>query len=202
MTTSEPREELVCDTTPVRHFALAGHFNLLVRLVGGVVRVPRPVFDPDEDPDGIESLLSEIGQSERYWVRRSKDPDKTEKWSRLRGLRQRQDIEVIDLEDDELTTYAELQTPGYARTLNFAAPLGPGEAAVIAIAENRGWDAVIDDAEGRSAFADRVPGGRVFTSRELIRAGVADELLTSSEAAEAYMDLLDGRYRGPETLWQ
>ena len=62
-------EPLVCNTTPVRYFALVGQFELLVRILDGEVRVPRQVLDPDEDPDGIESLVSEIAQSERYWAK-------------------------------------------------------------------------------------------------------------------------------------
>lgn len=201
MTTSASPDELICDTTPVRHFALVGRFDLLARLVGGRVRVPRPVFDPDEDLDVAETLLSEIGQSERYWERRSRAPDHLEKWHRLRALRERDDIEVVDLENEELPTFGELQTPGYARRLGFAAPLGAGEAAVIAVAERRRWNAVIDDSEGRAAFVDRVPDQTAMTSRELIRSGVVDGALTSAEAERVYSDLLDGRYRGPPSLW-
>jgi hypothetical protein len=201
LNTYKLHDPVACNATPIRHFALSGHFDLLVGLVGGVVLTPRTVFDPSEDPDGPERLLSEIGQSERHWAYRSSSPDRTEKWSRLRALRERDDIQVIDLEDAELPTFAEVQTPAYARSIGFALPLGPGEAAVVAVAEGRGWAAVIDDAAGRAAFADKVPIGTVLTSRELLRAGVADGVLTSPEAELIYADLREGRYRGPDSLW-
>jgi len=102
-----------------------------------VVRVPRTVFDPEEDEKAI--LLSEIGRSERYWTRRSRASDAIKKWSSLRALRQRIDIEVIDLHDEEFALFAELQTRPYARKLGFANVLDPGEAAVIAAAVARGW---------------------------------------------------------------
>jgi hypothetical protein len=201
LSTYELHDRLVCNTTPIRHFALSGHFDLLVRLVGGLLRTPRTVFDPTEDPEGPQRLVSEIGQSERHWAYRSTHPDRTEKWSRLRALRMRNDIEPIDLEDDELATFAELQTPVYARSIGFGLPLGAGEAAVVAISESRGWAAVIDDAAGRAAYDDRVPAGTVLTSRELLRAGVSEGVLTSPEADLVYADLREGRYAGPESLW-
>jgi hypothetical protein len=202
LSTYELHDDFVCNTTPIRHFALSGHFELLVRLLGGVVRTPRQVLDHDEDPQGPDRLLSEIGQSERYWAYRATSCDRTEKWSRLHALRGRSDIEVVDLSEDELPTFADVQTIGYARTLGFASALGPGEAAVVAIAESRGLAAVIDDAAGRAAYHDKVPAGTVLTSRELLRAGVSDAILTSPEADLVYSDLLEGRYRGPASLWE
>lgn len=201
LTTYALHDEFVCNTTPVRHFALSGHFELLVRLLGGVVRTPREVLDPDEDPQGPDRLLSEIGQSERYWIFRAAAPDRTERWSRLHSLRARTDIEILDLSDEELPTYAEIQTIAYARGLGFAAALGPGEAAVVAVCENRGLAAVIDDAAGRAAYGDKLPAGTVLTSRELLRAGVSEGVLTSPEAELIYADLLEGGYRGPDSLW-
>ena len=93
------------------------------------------------------ALLSELARAERYWAG-SKSQDGPEKSSRLRALRQRSDIDVIDLEPDELQLFAELQQASYARTLGYALALGPGEAAVVAVAAGRGWDAVMDDAGG------------------------------------------------------
>jgi predicted nucleic acid-binding protein len=193
-------DSFVCNTTPIRHFALSGHFDLLVQLLGGVVRTPRTVFDPDEDSEG-DRLVSEVGQSERYWAYRATSADRTEKWGRLRALRTRDDIEAIDLAEDELATFAELQTPAYARSIGFAVTLGAGEAAVVAVAESRGWAAVMDDAAGREAFHDKVPAATILTSRELLRAGVGEGLLTSPEADLVYADLIEGRYRGPQSLW-
>src|SRR5712692_5661790 len=104
MSTSGPqREQAVCNTTPLRYFALVGQLDLLADVLGGRIRVPRQVLDPDEDPDGVSSLLSEVGKSERYWASRSNAADALERWSRLRALRQRSDLEVVDLDEEELT---------------------------------------------------------------------------------------------------
>ena len=69
-TSTQPRD-VVCNTTPVRIFAITGQFDLLAEAVGGTVRVPREVLDPEEDPDLPEALLSEVGRAQRYFSKRS-----------------------------------------------------------------------------------------------------------------------------------
>jgi predicted nucleic acid-binding protein len=194
-------EPLVCNTTPVRYFALVGQFELLVRILDGEVRVPRQVMDPDEDPDGIESLVSEIAQSERYWAKRSVDAEAMQNWDRLRKLRSRHDIRVVDLEGDELGAFSEMVSPSYTKSIGLAGPLGSGEAAVIAIAESRSWTAAIDDALARDVLLRRSPGTRVITTRELLRQAVAQQLVDSAEAQLIYDDMLAKGYRGPPGLW-
>jgi predicted nucleic acid-binding protein len=194
-------EPLVCNTTPVRYFALVGQFELLVRILDGEVRVPRQVMDPDEDPDGIESLVSEIAQSERYWAKRSVDAEAMQNWDRLRKLRSRHDIRVVDLEGDELGAFSEMVSPSYTKSIGLAGPLGSGEAAVIAIAESRSWTAAIDDALTRDVLLRRSPGTRVITTRELLRQAVAQQLVDSAEAQLIYDDMLAKGYRGPPGLW-
>lgn len=176
-----------------------GQFDLLVEILGGTVTVPRHVFDPDEDPDGVAALLSEIGRTERYFAKRADD---VEGWSRIRALRQREDMLVTDLDEDELGLFAELQSRDFTHELGLAA-LGPGEAAVIAIAVNRGWAAVLDDAAARSALNFKNPGSKVATSRELLRsAAVSDDVnLTSEEAEAIYLEMRSRGYRGPDSVW-
>jgi predicted nucleic acid-binding protein len=180
---------------------LVGQFDLLVRILDGEVRVPRHVIDPDEDPDGIESLVSEIAQSERYWAKRSVDAEAVQNWDRLRKLRSRDDIRVVDLEDDELGAFSEIVSPSYTKSIGLAGALGSGEAAVIAIAESRNWTAVIDDALARDVLLRRSPGTRVTTTRELLRQAVAQQLVDSAEAQLIYDDMLAKGYRGPPGLW-
>jgi predicted nucleic acid-binding protein len=194
-------EPLVCNTTPVRYFALVGQFDILVQVLGGEVWVPRQVMDPDEDPDGIESLVSEIAQSERYWAKRSVDPEATQNWDRLRRLRARGDIRVVDLEDDELEAFSEMISPGYPQSMGLAGPLGRGEAAVIAIAESRTWTAAMDDALAREVLFRRSPGTGAVTTRDLLRRAVAQGMLESAGAQLIYDDMLAKGYRGPPNLW-
>ncbi|HEV8648120.1 MAG TPA: hypothetical protein VG276_01695, partial [Actinomycetes bacterium] len=79
--------------------------------------------------------------------------------------------------------------------------LGPGEAAVIAIAESRSWTAAMDDALARDVLLRRSPGTGVLTTRGLIRRAVAQDLLDSAEAQLIYDDMLAKGYRGPPRLW-
>jgi predicted nucleic acid-binding protein len=201
-TSPRQREGIICNTTPVRYFAIVARLDLLARACGGRLTVPRIVFDPDEDPDvRPASLLSEIGQSERYWAVRSHAEDALEVLSRLRSLRSRQDVDVIDLDDAELASFAEVSRRQFARKIGLAAPLGRGEAAVIAIAENRDWTAVIDDWAGRESLSLRAPGVEVLTTRELLRTAAVDGHVSSSEAEDVYAEMRTKGYRGPEGLW-
>jgi predicted nucleic acid-binding protein len=194
--------DTICNTTPLRHLALARRVDLLSTVLGGSIRTPRQVFDDEEDPEGPAYQVSELGQSQRYFADRADDGEMAERWGRLLELRARSDIEVIDLNDDELEAYAEVQTGEFAKGAGLAAALGPGEAAVIAIAENRGWAAVLDDAAGRTVLADRAPACEVATTRHVIRLAVTEyELLDSSEAQILYDSLRADGYRGPTSLW-
>lgn len=166
--------------------------------------LPRQVLDLDEDPDGPTptSLLSEIGRSERYWSARSGDQEGMESWNRLRAVRARSDIEIVDLDEAEVVLFAVVSSGDFARSLGLAAPLGAGEAAVIAIAETREWDAALDDLAATKALSHRNPGIRAWTSRDLLRQAVlALSLLDSAEAQIVYEDMLAEGYKGPATLW-
>lgn len=195
-------EAIICNTTPVRYFALVDQVDVLVGVLGGEVCVPRQVLDLDEDADGIESLVSEIAQSERYWAKRSGNPEAMQNWDRLRKLRSRGDIRVVDLEDDELWAFSELVSPRYAKTIGLAGALGLGEAAVIAIAECRGWTAAMDDALATEVLLQRSPGTGVVTTRDLVRRAVGQDLLDSVEAGFLYDAMLAKGYRGPRGLWR
>jgi predicted nucleic acid-binding protein len=201
-TSANPPEPTVCDTTALRYFAIVDQFDLLARALGGTVSTPRQVFDDEDDVDTPGVLVSELGNSERYHRRRSAHGiEATDKWSRLRALRQRDDIEIIDLTDDEEAAYLELRSPDLTRSYGLAGPLGPGEAAVIAIADQRRWRAVIDEWAGRSILNNRSPDHSVVTTRDLIRVAATAGFISSPEAEIVYTDMLAEGYRGPQTLW-
>lgn len=192
----------VCDATAIRFFAVVGQFDLLVEALGAPVRVPRQVFDPEDQVDTPGTLVSEIGNSERYFRNRSsRDPAATEKWGRLTLLRQRGDVEVLDLTDEEDAAYTDLTSRAFTRTQGMAGPLGRGESAVIAIAESRGYRAVIDDGPARRVLDERSPGHKIMTSRDVLRAAAFDQLIDSTAAELIYDDILAEGYRGPDTVW-
>jgi predicted nucleic acid-binding protein len=92
-------------------------------------------------------------------------------------------------------------SPRYTKSIGLAGPLGPGEAAVIAIAESRDWTAAMDDALARQVLLRRSPGTSVVTTRELLRRAVAQGVLDSPGAQLIYDDMLAKGYRGPPSLW-
>jgi len=192
----------VCDTTALRYFALVGQFDLLVLAVGGRVLTPRTVFDDEDDVDTPGVLVSELGASERYHrLRSARGAEATDRWNRLRGLRRRDDIEILDLAGDEEAAYAELTSVDLARRYGLAVPLGPGEAAVITIATHRNMRAALDEYAGRSILDDRSPGHPVVTTRDLVRIAAASGLMARTEAEIVYADMLAEGYRGPQSLW-
>jgi predicted nucleic acid-binding protein len=192
--------DVICNTTPLRHLALAGQLDLLSVVLGGAIKAPRQVFDPDEQPGGPAFRVSEIGESERHFARLADDGEMADSWGRMLELRARTDIEVVDLDEDELAIYAELQTIEFSKTQGF---LGPGESAVIAVAEHRGWAAVMDDALGRRILSERSPASPIATTRGIVRLAVTEfELIDSSEAQILYDTLRAGGYWGPSSLWQ
>jgi predicted nucleic acid-binding protein len=203
LTISEPPLELLCDTTPIRYFTVVGQIDLLVAVAGGIVLVPREVLDLDEAEEDPADLISEIGKSERYFARRSVDPDAMAKWSRLRSLRVRQDLVVVDMDDEELETYAELRSLAFAKAEGIA-PLGPGEAAVIAIAERRNVRVAMDDGPGRRVLAQRAPLVAIQTTRDLLRMAASGELhlIESPEAMIIYADMKADLLAGPDSLWE
>ena len=192
----------MCDTTALRYFALVGQFDLLVLAVGGRVLTPRTVFDDEDDVDTPGVLVSELGASERYHrLRSARGAEATDRWNRLRGLRRRDDIEILDLAGDEEAAYAELTSVDLARRYGLAVPLGPGEAAVITIATHRNMRAALDEYAGRSILDDRSPGHPVVTTRDLVRIAAASGLMARTEAEIVYADMLAEGYRGPQSLW-
>ena len=202
MNTSEPLDDpLICNTTPTRYFALVDQFDLLVSVSGGSVRLPREVLDPTEDPSGPSGLVSELAESERYWEKRARSPEAMDNWNRLRALRSRADIDVIDMTEHEVHEFAGLTAPEYLRGEGMVGTLGRGEAAVIAISEARNWIAAIDEHVGRTILNRRSPATQIFTTRELLRMAVAQGLISSPEAQIVYEDMLEKGYRGPPKLW-
>ena len=201
MTPTSREIVVICNTTPTRYFALASQLDLLSQICGGAIRVPRLVFDPEDDADDPPEFLSEIGASERYWAKRASTAEAAENWLRLGLLRTRGDLEVIDMSIEELERYAELASQATQSRFRLAAELGRGEAAVMAIAESRDWTAVMDDRDAITVLNQISPGTRTITTRDLLRSAVYDETLDTREADEVYRLMLERGYWGPPGLW-
>lgn len=178
---------------------MVDQFDLLVEAVGGTVSLPREVLDPEEDEDLPGPLLSEIGRSQRHFLRRG-DSEGFEIGHRLRALRARDDIEVLDLTGDELQRKQQLTSRALASEHGLVQKLGAGEASVMAAAEARGCSAAMDDAAARRVLGHIAPQVGIVTSRELL-VSVTDGSLSSAEAQIVYDDMLAAGYRGPPQLF-
>lgn len=192
---------LVCNTTPVRTFTIVGQLDVLVDVLDGTVRAPRHVLDPDDDFATPPDLLSEIGQTERFFATRSRDPEAGEIRARFAELRTRPDVEVVDLTDHEAEIYMELRSLDYSRSHGLAGELGRGESATMAIAEARAWGVVMDDAVARQALAERSPEAAILTSRQLLRQAATRGIVDSGCAQRIYDGMLASGYRGPGRLF-
>lgn len=199
--TSSSLPETVCDTTSIRYFTICDRFDLLVELFGGKVLVPRQVFDPTEDAGGILSLKSEVVRAEAYYSQHLTSPENVTYWSRFRALHSRLDIHVLDMTQEEMALYSHLTSDSLRHQHNLVQKLGPGESAVMAIAETRDWNAAIDDGAARAVLAARAPALTVYSTGNLLRACVSRGLTSTDEAIDVYLNMKALNYRGPDSLY-
>ena len=144
----------VLDTVVLLYFLLADEEELLGELIGWPFRVPFAVYDPEDRAMPLESspqpdLLSEMRQIVRYYDSLAESSGGTESLSK---------VSRVDRLHDEGRLFAEAMDPleqGLADQLQgtnasqfgLQAPLGPGEAACVAIAHQRDWTLVTDDSD-------------------------------------------------------
>lgn len=105
------------------------------------------------------------------------------------------------MDDQHLEVYTTLRSLAFARKRRIA-PLGPGEAAVIAIAERGDYRVAMDDGQARSVLRERAPGVHISTTRDLLRLAVAQERISSPEAEIVYSDMKADHLAGPDSLWE
>jgi hypothetical protein len=166
-----------------------------------MILVPRQVWDPDENPSLPDQLLSELGMTIRYFSRRSGESDAQDSWTKLINLRLRKDISIVDLDDSELLVARSLGRLRRKGEPNRAPALGPGESAVIAVAEARHWAAGLDEGPARAVLANRSPGVNVRAIRDVLRWAVGADLLDSATAQNINHEMRSKGYKGPEFFW-
>ena len=147
-------ESHVLDTVVLLYFLLADEEELLGELIGWPFRVPFAVYDPEERAMPLESspqpdLLSEMRQIVRYYDNIAASTGDTESLSRVSRVDRLHDerrlvAEAMDTLEQRLAD--QLQGPS-ASQFGLQAPLGPGEAACVAIAHRRDWTLVTDDSD-------------------------------------------------------
>ena len=147
-------ESHVLDTVVLLYFLLADEEELLGELIGWPFRVPFAVYDPEERAMPLESspqpdLLSEMRQIVRYYDNIAASNGDTEslwKVSRVDRLHDERRLVAEAMDPLEQRLADQLQGP-YASQFGLQAPLGPGEAACVAIAHRRDWTLATDDSD-------------------------------------------------------
>ena len=144
----------VLDTVVLLYFLLADQEELLGELTGWPFRVPFAVYDPEERAMPLEStpqpdLLSEMRQIVRYYdniAESNGDTESLQRVSRVDRLHDERRLVAEAMDPLEQRLADQLQGP-YASNFGLQAPLGPGEAACVAIAHRRDWTLVTDDSD-------------------------------------------------------
>ena len=179
------------------YFLLAQQTALLLELLGRPLHVPLSVYDPaDRDLEGEAlrrpELLSEIWQAvKHYEITCRAKPDSRDPEARVRvadALYAQGAIETVELNHEELRLAAELQSRHGAKAHGIRAPLGPGEAACVAIAWSRGWTLVTDDSDALRVLEQlsrkrQHPYERI---RKLLIRAALSELVTREQANQIH----------------
>ena len=144
----------IIDTVVLLYFLLVGEEELLCTLVGTPLQVPLAVYDP-EDRDlpptagrRVE-LLSEMRQAVGHYespARLAGDDDSLFRVSRIDSLYDESRLVPVPMTPGERLLAAKLESFD-ALDYGVRVPLGPGEAACVAISFERDWTIVTDDSD-------------------------------------------------------
>lgn len=198
----QPDRPVVFDTVVINYFLAAGEIELLARLCGKPLAIPRSVFDPDEEDASREEGMSELRRGLHLHRRRCEDegapPEvraRSERalpeFERLPELTSSGVLRVVDLVDAETTLYAELRYAKGVRRFGLVVGLGPGEAAVLAICANRGWRPATDDNDAIRVADQLLPGIEPLRIRALLQLAVDRGLIDLPEARNIHQTMRD-----------
>lgn len=196
-----PRPPAIIDTVVLRYFLFVDRQNLLRDLLGRPLRVPRIVFDPQEEPDLPELGMSEITRSIRVQATWAEDDKRSrhlreraarnaERLRRVHALHNAGHLQVQDMTDAELVTFGQLVSVKQVGKMGLLAPLGPGEAACVAIAIARRWVFASDDSDALAALGQLNPGHPYERIRRLLHRAANEERISRSEANEIHREML------------
>jgi hypothetical protein len=204
--TSTPRAassaspDAIVDTVVLRYFLLVDEVELLAKLVGSPLGVPRIVYDPEEADQTPDDARSEITRSISYQQKasrdRARDDDAREEAARNTGrlqavaaLHDTGVLAVVDLDEQELDLVGRLTSPTSCKEFGLRFALGPGEAACLAIAVHRDLVLVTDDTDALRALEHHRRGHPYERIRRLlIRAGES-KLCTRKRANEIHREM-------------
>lgn len=204
--TSSPRAaslespDAVVDTVVLRYFLLVDETDLLVKLCGSPLGVPRIVYDPEEPDQTPDAARSEITLSISYQQRASRDrarqadvrADAARNARRLQAvadLHRSGAIATIDLSEEEFDLFGRLTSPTACKEFDLRVPLGAGEAACIAAAIQRGCVLATDDTDALRALNRHMPGHPYERIRRLLRRAGESGLYTRDGANEIHREM-------------
>lgn len=204
--TSTPRapssalRDAVVDTVVLRYFLLVDEVELLLKLVGSPLGVPRIVYDPEEADQTPDDARSEITRSISYQQKasrdRARDVDAREEAARnavrlqaVAALHDSGVLTVVDHDEQELDLVGRLTSPTSCKEFGLRFPVGPGEAACLAIAVQRDLILVTDDTDALRALEHHSRGHPYERIRRLlIRAGES-KLCSRKRANEIHREM-------------
>lgn len=188
----QPNRPVVFDTVVINYFLATGEIELLTRLCGEPLLLPRSVFDPDEGDEVREEVMSELRRGLHLHRRRCEDEgapveqrSRSElalpEFERLPELASSGVLQVVDLTDEELTLYARLRDAAAVKSFGMFVGLGPGEAAVLAICATREWRPATDDNDA-VRVAEKLLIAKPLRIRALLRSAVDGGLISMARA--------------------
>ena len=158
----------IVDTVVLLYFLLVGEEELLCTLLGTPLCVPLAVYDP-EDRDlpptarRRAELLSEMRQVVGHYESSAGltgDADSLSRVSRIDSLYDDSRLVSVPMTPEEGLLAARLQSAD-ALEYGVRVPLGPGEAACVAISFERGWTIATVDSDALTVL-NKLHGNRAF----------------------------------------
>lgn len=196
---------VVSDTVVVNYFLAVGNFELLRQLLGGIVRVPSAVFDPEEPDTVADEAVSELRAGMRLHARRAFD-DRIPAVLRARSIRALPHfhtlpslaadghVVALELTPEELGQFARLRSSDYVREFSLVAGLGRGEAAALAIALGRGWGLATDDEDAIKVARALDPNVSIHRIRALLLEAVEAAMISRQEAQELHSAMIEAGF--------
>ncbi|MCY3805276.1 MAG: hypothetical protein OXG91_02145 [bacterium] len=185
----------IIDTVVLLYFLLVGEEALLCTLLGTPLQVPLAVYDP-EDRDlppmarRRAELLSEMRQVVGHYessARLTGDVDSLSRVSRIDSLHDEGRLVSVPMASGERLLAAKLESAD-ALQYGVRVPLGPGEAACVAISFERGWTIATDDSDALEVLK-KLHGNRDFPYeriRKLLTRAAEEGHVTAEEANDLH----------------
>lgn len=191
--------EAVVDTVVLMYFLLTAQEELLFEVLGEPLAVPLTVYDPSEPKDGSGGIRSDLLSEMHQVIHHYEIAERTDE-SAHRGLERVKKIEelvnsgriaTVELTASELELTARLQDPDVVSEFGLKAPLGPGEAACVAISWERGCVIATDDADALRSL-EHLHGRNDFPFeriRKLLIRAATSGLITRGDANHLHAEM-------------